>query len=179
MSKSIKLCKRLKKPSEAHKTELARLFPSSTSSPSPRPELNFDPRARSVVEKKKASITRDRPRKVTVVMLPELSWRVPKSAARKKLNKDGRIKKLEFRRNMTFLQAKNVIIKAFSNFQLTELLYLLTELLYLSCEQSSVMKKAATQMPNGDDLIGIAGQGSLYVCEVNNISVVSLYSCQN
>ena len=90
----------------------------------------------------------------------------------KKLNKDGRIKKLEFRQNMTFLQAKNVIIKAFSNFQLTELLY-------LSCEQSSVMKKAATQMPNGDDLIGIAGQGSLYVCEVNNISVVSLYSCQN
>ena len=176
MNKSIELCKRLKKPSEAHKTELARLFPSSTSSPSPRPELNFDPRARSVVEamkrKKKASITRDRPRKVTVVMLPELLWRVPKSAARKKLNKDGRIKKLEFRRNMTFLQAKNVIIKAFSNFQLTELLY-------LSCEQSSVMKKAATQMPNGDDLIGIAGQGSLYVCEVNNISVVSLYSCQN
>ena len=45
------------------------------------------------------------------------------------------------------MQAKNVIIKAFSNFQLTELLY-------LSCEQSSVMKKAATQMPNGDDLLG-------------------------
>ena len=109
--------------------------------------------------KKKRAITRDRSRKLTVVLLRKFSLVVPKSNARSKLKKDGRIKKMEFRRTMSFLQIKNIIIKAFSAFSLSELYF-------LSCEQSNSLRKASVQAPNGDDLMNIAGQGSLYLCEV-------------
>lgn len=159
----MKLCGNLKKPSEADKQKLATLFPGPDIK---KVSSTFDPKADCIVDsqkrKKKKAITRDRPKKISVVLLPDFMQVVPKGNARKRLNKDGRIKKLEFRRNMSFLQARNVIVKSFAGFKLKDIQV-------LCCDQSNAMEKAATQTPNGDELMDIAGQGSLYICEVSYI----------
>ena len=71
VDKSLLLCKKLKKPSEANKRHLAKLFPSSSGTlPHPKPlSTAFDPIVERVAssqqQKKKAAITRERPRKLT------------------------------------------------------------------------------------------------------------------
>lgn len=154
----------MNKPSEADRQHLSKLFPSSSSTSAPK-SATFNPRATCTVnsqqKRKKKAITRDRARKLTVVLLPKISLIVPKSNARSKLKKDGRIKKLEFRRTMSFLQVKNLLIKSFSAFSLKELCF-------LYCEQSNILRRASVRAPSGDELMDIAGQGSLYLCEVRH-----------
>ena len=63
VDKSLLLCKKLKKPSEANKRHLAKLFPSSSGTlPHPKPLLTaFDPIAECVAssQQQKAAITRE------------------------------------------------------------------------------------------------------------------------
>ena len=115
-------------------------------------------------QKKKKAITRDRPRKLTAVLLPNLLATVPKSSARKKLSKCGRIQKITLRRSMSSLQARNELVKAFAQFGLSKFTT-------LSCNQSNQMEPSDMQCPSGDELITIAGQGSLYLCEVGYIFI--------
>ena len=120
VDKSLLLCNELKKPSEANKRHLAKLFPSSSGPlPHTKPVLTaFDPIAECIAssqqQKKKKAITRERPRKLTCVLFPEMPAIVPKSSSRKRLSKEGRIQKLEFRRTMSCLQTRNVISKGFA-----------------------------------------------------------------
>ena len=71
VDKSLSLCNKLKKPSEANKEHLAKLFPSSSGTlPLTKPvSTAFDPIAEcaalSQQQKKKKATTRERPRKVT------------------------------------------------------------------------------------------------------------------
>lgn len=164
VDKSLLLCKKLKKPSEANKRHLAKLFPSSSGTlPRPKPlSTAFDPIAECVAssqqQKKKAAITRERPRKLTCVLLPEMPAIVPKSSCRKRLNKVGRIQKLEFRRSMSSLQTRNTIIKGFAALKPYGLKF-------LQCTSSNEMCLADDQNVDGEGVITLAGQGSLYMCE--------------
>ena len=170
LEKAQQQCKGLMQPSKAHKEQLAKLFP-STSAPVTS-SRTFDPIARSVVDlqkkKKKKGITRERPRKLTAVLLPRLVCTVPKSSARKKLLDSGRIKKIELRRSMSSLQAKNEILKAFSQFELSQLTV-------FSCDKSNHVEAIRNKLPNGDELINVAGQGSLYLCEVSTFLLCEVW----
>ena len=120
VDKSLSLCNKLKKPSEANKQHLAKLFPSSSGTlPRTKPvSTAFDPIAEcaalSQQQKKKKAITRKRPWKVTSVLLPDVLEIVPKSSSCKRLSKQGRIQKSNVCRSMSSLQTRNTIIKGFA-----------------------------------------------------------------
>lgn len=158
VDKSLLVCKKLKKPSEANKRHLARLFPSSSGTlPRPKPlSTACDPIAECVAssQQQKAAITRERPQWLTCVLLPEM----PKSSCRKRLNKVGRIQKLEFRHSMSSLQTRNTIIKGFAALKPYGLKF-------LQCTSSNEMCLADDQNVDGEGVITLAGQGSLYMCE--------------
>ena len=65
---------------------------------------------------------------------------------------------------MSSLQARNELVKAFAQFGLSKFTT-------LSCNQSNQMEPSDMQCPSGDELITIAGQGSLYLCEVGYIFI--------
>ena len=76
----------------------------------------------------------------------------------KRLSKEGRIQKLEFRRTMSCLQTRNAIIKGFAALKLCSLKF-------LQCTLNNQMCLAADQQIDGEGVISLAGQGSLYMCE--------------
>ena len=74
-------------------------------------------------KKKKAAVTPGRPCKIEVVLLPKVFHVVPKRDPRKQLITEGRVKTLMFRRSMSAVEVRNVIIRGFVEFKLREWVY--------------------------------------------------------
>ncbi len=155
--KAQQQCKGLMQPSKAHNETINKLFPESTSVPVVS-SRTFDSIARSKVDLKKKK--KERTKKLTAVLLPHLVCTVPKGNARKKLLNSGRIKKIELRRSMNSREVKNEILKVFSEFELSQLTV-------CSCNKANHMAAMTNKLLKGDELINVAGQGSLYLCEVS------------
>ena len=81
---------------------------------------------------------------------------VPKGHNRQRLNKDGCIQKVAFRRNMSQDEVTNTILEAFASFELEGI-----EL--LRCGQDNLLSVVKDTEMNGDTVFEVAGQGSLYV----------------
>ena len=118
MTQAMSLCAKISKPKEEHAKYLSSLFPSTST---PKQAASFDPVKESLntdQRKKKKGSRRSRAFKLWIVVGEKIFTSIPKSTLRKKLNKAGRIKKLEFRRTMAPSHVKNVIVNAFPNLKL-------------------------------------------------------------
>ena len=104
---------------------------------------------------KKAAVTPGRPAKIEVVLLPEVYHVVPKGKPKKQLIAEGRKKTLTFRRSMSAVEVRNVIIRGFVEFQLREWVYLKTS-------QNNRLEVSQDQLL-GKDVVD--RKGCLYICE--------------
>ncbi len=97
-------------------------------------------------QKKKA--VRCKPSIITLILTEDKRRIVPKGKYRKTLQDKGRIKKAEFRRDMTSLQVKTQIKTAFSDLSLLNPLF-------LTCEEGSTLCLVfdGNQNPNGNQLV--------------------------
>lgn len=120
--------------------------------------------------KEEKAVTRKRSRKVTSVLLPDVPEIVPKSSRCKRLSKEGRIQKLEFRRSVSSLQTRNTNIKSLAALKPSDFKF-------LQCTSNNQMCLADNQKIVGDGVITLAGQVSLYMCE--DVKVPCVYSCGN
>ncbi len=143
------LCTMLGKP-EGHARRLSSLFPSSSVgksssfssvslasssttlpsssavTPSAKPST-FDPTNKPInydLKLKKKCFKRSRAFKLWIVVGKNKFTNVPKSHQLKELNKNGRVKKIEFRRSMSGSQVKNRITMAFPSLQIDKRLFL-------------------------------------------------------
>ena len=161
-SKAKSVCSHLGKPSEADARVLSTLFP-SVSRPTKRNRSEaFDPLADCVVsaQKQKKKAVRIKPRKVNVVLIGESSI-VPRFSKRRALKKDGSIKQLSFLRSMSSRQVRNTIVRGFSE-KITE--HEAERIVYLQSDpHTHTLTKIEKQECDGDDVIDLAGQGSLYI----------------
>ena len=146
-------------PSKSSAAALAKLFGNATNAR----KRSFDPSAECVVAsqkaKKKATNQRMKSKTLFVVLLKEKPAVVPKGRSRSKLTECGRIVKVQFKRCMKASEVRNVICSAFSEFQRVETAQ------YLRCEKNNVMLLNENQELDGDDVIDLAGQGSLYLTQ--------------
>ena len=162
VTQAMSLCTKIGKPKQEHAKYLASLFP-STSTPNPKSSVNFDPIKDSVNTDrrlKKKGARRSRAFKLWVVVGEKMFTTIPKSSVRKKMNKEGRIKKLEFRRTMASSQVKKIIVEAFPTLKLESPIFM-----------KSVDMKMVTANIEGDEypcgsiIHSIASKESLYVVE--------------
>ena len=82
---------------------------------------------------------------------------IPRGNRRKVLENEGRIKKLQFFRSMTPLAVRQTIADGFSKN--------IDKAVYLQCSQNNYINVNHNQDLNGEELIELAGQGSIYLCE--------------
>ena len=155
------ICRRIGKPSEHTARALKKLFPTcSTSGLGEKRRMVFDPSAECVAaaqqQKKKAANTRTKPRSITVVLFNEHRDYVPKGNTRMQLSKAGRIQKMQFRKRMSAQEVRNVLFSSFSKFDLKNMLY-------IKCGKDNSLSIHHKQDLNGDEIIELAGQGSLYI----------------
>lgn len=175
-AKGKSLCKKMGKPCEADAQILGSLFPTS-SAPKRTLLKAFNPLDGCVVSKQKQQkkATRIKPRKVTVVLIPDPEWKkAPRGLKRKDLHKDGFIQQLEFLRNMSSQQVKNTLIRGFSDKAVGKV-----TVSYLTADPNlHVLTKVEEREGGADgaDIIQLAGQGSLYVRFT--VSVTSTF-CEN
>ena len=104
---------RIKKPTEVEAKALAKCFPSAKSK-----KEGFDPNAECVVAdaqaKKKAAFKgKQRSVSVNVVMLKQYQQMIPRGNTHKELFSQERIKSMSVTRDMSNLQIRNAIIRAF------------------------------------------------------------------
>ena len=92
---------------------------------------------------------------------------VPKGHARSKLTRDGYVKQISFRRSMSIDEVCKTIVAEFSNISGIE------SAQFLCCEPSNVLCLSKTQELDGDGVIELAGQGSLYL----TLKPVKVCSC--
>jgi len=118
--------------------------------------------------KKKATNQRIKPRKLNVVLLQEREDKVPKGKKRAGLNMSGRIKKLEFKRCMTADEVKNTISNGFSNHDVQKIQF-------LCCGKDNTLLNYESQDLDGDGIIDLAGQGSLYILQVAICTYTHIY----
>ena len=148
--------KNLGRPSEKCASTLKNLFPVTSNK-----KRKFDPTGACVStdarRKKKAASTRIRPKKVSVVLLEAMPPYVPKGHARAKLMKTGLIKQISFCRNMSNIEVRDILVKEFSKVDQVQTAQ------FLRCEPSNVMCLNPNQELDGDGVIELAGQGSLYL----------------
>ena len=161
--KGTSLCDRVCKPSEGHRSVMAKLFPSTTPHTA-KPSTSFDPTAPSVTLlqklKKKSTQTREKPYKCWVLILNEPPCKVPSASGRRKLKQQGREKKVEFHRSMSKLQVKNAIIRSFPALKLEKATF-------WKCESGSKISCVDIDGgdPDGDELLAVASKESVYLVE--------------
>ena len=167
VTQAIDICSKVGKPTPEHAAQLGRLFPATVeASTSKKSHLyTFDPTSESInlhqKVKKKAGIKRMRPYKLWVVVGSEVFDRVPKAAARRRMKNDGRVKHLEFRRNMSRQEVKDVLLRNFPKLHLLKPLFMKAQ-----CDNSMfVYEVEGGDFPDGDTLASIASKESLYVVE--------------
>lgn len=155
------LCKKVGNPSGSTVETLAKLFGTNPKAGSRK--RSFDPRSECVVAsqqaKKKASNQRMKPRMVTVVLLKQKPETVPKGHSRKKMKQSGRIVKVQLKRCMTTSEVRDVIVDSFSDFED------IRSAQFLRCGKDNIMLLNEDQDLNGDSVIDLAGQGSLYLVQ--------------
>ena len=147
------------KPSKSSTAAIAKLFGNATKA-GPSRKRSFDPTAERVVAAQQAKkATNQRMKNKTLsVLSKEKPAVVPKGRSRSKLTESGLIIKLQFKRCLKASEVRNVISDAFSGFQGVEMAQ------YLRCE-NNVMLLNENQELDGDDVIDLAGQGSLYLTQ--------------
>ena len=153
----MSVCAKVGKPSEEHAKHLGQLYPSSSSLPSTSKET-FNP-IKDILKAGTGKRSR-RPFKLWVVIGDKMFTSVPKSTQRKALNKNGRVKKLEFRRSMSPLQVKNLMMRSFP-------LLRLQNPMFMQCVdlQMIAVNLEGGGYPNGDTIRNISSKESLYVVE--------------
>ncbi len=163
--KAATICKKVTSPSGATVETLAKLFRSSTAGSSSKGsrKRSFDPKSECVVasqqSKKKATNQRMKPKVVTVVLLCQKPDCVPKGHSRKKLKLSGRIQKIQFMRCMKTSEVRETIVNSFSGFNNVETAQ------FLRCGKDNIMVLNEEQDLDGELLINLAGQGSLYLTQ--------------
>lgn len=138
------------KPSGVNAAVLAKLFAGQSNKRPVRP--HFDP-SNSAVDAKRAK----KPRNVTIVLLNNMPPIVPRGHTRRKLRMEERIKKLQFLRMMSACAVREAISNGFSKN--------VNEAVFLHCGQDNVLEVHEKQDLNGQELMELAGQGSIYLCE--------------
>ena len=137
----------VRKQGEASVTELRKLFPSSS-------KAMFPPVAKDGLGKTPRKL---KPNKISVMMMDSISSPIPKGKARLNIVETDRVKVLDFKRNMSAAQVKQIIQCAFN---VEDIDYLLPE------RNGKKLTYAANQYPTGDELINLTGRKSfLYICE--------------
>jgi hypothetical protein len=137
----------VRKQGEASVTELRKLFPSSS-------KAMFPPVAKDGLGKTPRKL---KPNKISVMMMDSISSPIPKGKARLNIVETDRVKVLDFKRNMSAAQVKQIIQCAFN---VEDIEYLLPE------RNGKKLTYAANQYPTGDELINLTGRKSfLYICE--------------
>ena len=114
--KAVDLCKELGAPSSVEISELSRLFSESSSGrkhPASVALVSESP-ALAQLKKKKSVI---RPVSRGVVVFPAFSGRIPPKPQKQSLVSEGRVKTLIFKRTMSAVQVRNVIIRGFPEIQ--------------------------------------------------------------
>ena len=157
-SKATAICSKVGKPSKSSAAALAKRL--GNAGPSSR-KRSFDPSTACVIAtqlaKKKSTYQRVK-KTLSVVLLKGKPAVVPKGRSRSKLTDCGRIVKLHFKRFMKAFEVRNIICRAFSEFQGVETAQ------YLQCE-NNIMLLNENQELDGDNIIDQAGQGSLYLTQ--------------
>lgn len=172
-ARASSICKKATNPSAPSAAAISNLFkkradPILTKSVRKRP---FDPSSDCVVadqqSKKKAANNRMKGENVNVVLCKKKPKIVLKGRDRKRLKTDGRIVKLQFKRCMTVSQVQRTISSGFS--------FDVDAYQYLRCGQNNIMLVNEDQDLDGDDIVELAGQGSLYLAQQQ--ASVSYNSC--
>lgn len=163
-SKAQSYCTKVGEVSEKNIQVLKKHFPAFHGLSSTSKKRKFDPTENCIVadqqRKKKAANTRMKPRVFHVVFLPRLTTFVPRGYQRSKLAREGRILKLTFRRNMSSEDVQTTILDAFSSLSLEKFLF-------LKCGQDNRLKALEDNDLNGDGIVDLAGQGSVYIVSVS------------
>ena len=172
-SKASAICAKVGKPDKCGAAALAQLFGNALG---PSRKRSFDPTAECVVAaqcaKKKATNQRMKKKTLCVVLLEEKPASVPKGRLRSKLLESGRKIKLQFKCCMKASEVRNFICDDFSEFEGVQTAQ------YLRCEKNSVMLLNENQELDGDGVIDLAGQGSLYLTQKEvtmSVTVVTYY----
>ena len=118
------ICDIVKRPTQKHVEAMRKLFPSSSSSATTKQENLSDVFDPSSTKKRKRKPVHFKPSKVEVYLMHSTATTVPIRKHRNALRKSNRIAKLEMFCNMTTLQTKNAIIRAFSHLKLGSFKYL-------------------------------------------------------
>ncbi len=164
-SKARQYCEELGHVGEKSARVLKKFFPAYSQSPGPSTgKRRFDPTGECVAssqhKKKKAGITRAKPKEFSIVLLPRHTVYVPKGYQRSKLSKKGRVVKVSLRRNMSEVEVDDSVTKAFSSFDLEKYVY-------LKCGQDNRLKVLQEGGLSGNQLFDLAGQGSIYIIKVD------------
>ena len=164
MKKGSSISKRMKQPSKTDVQKLRELFPSTTGLR--KRSSAFDPTEECVAkfqQQKKKKAIRFRTCKVKV-MLVNAGEGVPKGKVRRELQEKKLEQTVDLKRNMSFQEVKNCIIRAFS----------ISNFTVLNATKEGVFNIAANQQPTGDEVIESITKKRLtmYICEheVNWIS---------
>ena len=160
----MRLCDKVTRPSEAHRAALAKLFPTSSASGKCSHSTTFDPTKELVVlrNKMKKKATRSKPYKRSVVVLRGYTHVIPAAGTRKKLKESGRIKKLEFTRNMSSHDVKHTLAQDF--FASTPS--------FLKCQDNKLIVFPLKNYPDGE-VLEMSSKESVYFVQ----NVVSFQHC--
>ena len=151
----------MKKPTEVEAKALAKCFPFAKSK-----KEGFDPTGECVVAnaqaKKKAAFKgKQRSVSVNVVMLKRYLPSIPKGNLRKELLSQGRIKSVSVTREMSNLQVRNTIIRAFK----------VASFAFLEGDRKGRLTGMDGNSLDGEGAVN--RRGSLYLCETD----VSVHVC--
>ena len=158
--KASDVCKRLGKPSSSDAKVLSRLFPSSVSRPPKRPLKAFDPASECValVQQKKKKAFKSKPSNVEVIMVCDKST-IPRGKARKMLDDQGKVQKIEFRREMSNREVTNCVLRNFDH------VHNLIGFTLLETDRGGKLHPSQNEKPDGEYIIvdGRRKSGPIYI----------------
>ena len=160
----LDVCKKVVKPSGTDTKVLRQLFPSSSSYVKKRPFSKvFNPASECVAmpQQKKKKAFRMKPSKVQLIMVNNPDQGIPRGKSRRELVAEERIKKIDFRRNMSSLEVKNIIVQGFKH------LPAFTGFTLLEADQQGKLHSSGNQQPDGEYIIESARRrsGPVYLCD--------------
>ncbi|KAL5515643.1 hypothetical protein EMCRGX_G000838 [Ephydatia muelleri] len=158
--RSSGILERVKKPTEVEARALAKCFPSGKSK-----KEGFDPNAECVVAdaqaKKKAAFKgKQRSVSVNVVMLKHYQEIIPRGNTRKELFSQERIKRVSVTRDMSNLQIRNAIIRAFK----------VSSFSFLESDKKGHLTRFDNDSLDGEG--AVKRRGCLYLCEIDDSEAV-------
>ena len=153
--RSSGILERVKKPTEVEARALAKCFPSGKSK-----KEGFDPNAECVVAdaqaKKKAAFKgKQRSVSVNVVMLKHYQEIIPRGNTCKELFSQERIKRLSSTRDMSNLEIRNAIIRAFK----------VSSFSFLDSDKKRHLTRLDNDYLDGEG--AVKRRGCLYLCEID------------